>query len=360
MNVQAEPREANSVRCADCGTEVAASLLSCPRCHRLVHAEELTRLAAEAEKAVQAGRVTHARDAWRNALRLLPPGSRQHERVRQRVEELSRKAETEGLSSNAAENSPEALTPQPIAAGSSARKLAGGLGAAALLVWKFKFVLGFIATKGKLLVLGLTKGSTLFSMLLSLGVYWAAFGWIFALGLVVSIYVHEMGHVAALRRLGIRASAPMFIPGLGAMVRLKEYPASPREDARVGLAGPMWGLGAALVTYAAFFATGWAPLAAIARFSAWINLFNLIPVWQLDGSRAFRALSRTQRWMCAGVMGVAWLASTEMLLGVLLAVALFRAFGSDCPPQPDQRALAEFALLIAALSYLCTIVVPGV
>jgi Zn-dependent protease len=302
--------------------------------------------------------VVDARDAWRSALRLLPPDSRQHGRVRQRVEELSRQVEAEGPSPEAAESSSEVLAP-PVAARSSARKLAAGLGATALLVWKFKFVLGFVVTKGKLLLLGLTKGSTLFSMLLSLGVYWVAFGWTFALGLVASIYVHEMGHVAALRRLGIRASAPMFVPGLGAMVRLKEYPASPREDARVGLAGPMWGLGAALVTYAAFLATSWAPLAAIARVSAWINLFNLIPVWQLDGSRGFRALSRTQRWMCAGVMAAMWIASTEMLLGILFAVAVFRAFGSDCPAQPDRRALAEFALLIAALSSLCMVVVPG-
>src|SRR5439155_143942 len=83
-------------------------------------------------------------------------------------------------------------------------------------------------------LLGLTKASTLFTMLLSAGVYWAAWGWKFALGVVLSIYVHEMGHVQALQRYGIKATAPMFIPGVGAVVRLKQYPASPR-DARVGL-----------------------------------------------------------------------------------------------------------------------------
>jgi len=67
--------------------------------------------------------------------------------------------------------------------------------------------------KGKLLLLGLTKSTTLFTMLLSMGVYWTAWGWRFALGLVLSIYVHEMGHVAALQRYGIKATAPMFIPG---------------------------------------------------------------------------------------------------------------------------------------------------
>src|SRR5207302_3963478 len=95
----------------------------------------------------------------------------------------------------------------------------------------------FLLTKGKLLLLGLTKATTFFSMLLSLGVYWAAWGWKFALGLVLSIYIHEMGHVFALRRLGFKASAPMFIPGLGALIRLRQHPANPREDAEIGLAG---------------------------------------------------------------------------------------------------------------------------
>src|SRR2546422_5007806 len=68
----------------------------------------------------------------------------------------------------------------------------------------------------------------------------------------------------------------MFIPGVGAVVRLKQYPASPREDARVGLAGPLWGLGATAAAYAAYLGTGGGIWAAIAHFGAWVNLFNLV------------------------------------------------------------------------------------
>src|SRR3989454_1596365 len=146
-------------------------------------------------------------------------------------------------------------------------------------------------------------------MLLSAGVYWAAWGWKFALGVVLSIYVHEMGHVQALQRYGIKATAPMFIPGVGAVVRLKQYPASPREDARVGLAGPLWGLGAAAAAYAAYIGTGGGIWAAIAHFGAWVNLFNLVPVWQLDGGRGFRALTRRQRGIAAAVIALMWLAT---------------------------------------------------
>src|SRR2546428_13931548 len=73
-------------------------------------------------------------------------------------------------------------------------------------------------------------------MLLPMGWYGTIWGWKFARGFVVSIYIHEMGHVQALPRYGIKATAPMFIPGVGAFIRLKQYPTDRREDARVGLA----------------------------------------------------------------------------------------------------------------------------
>ena len=103
-----------------------------------------------------------------------------------------------------------------------------------------------LGSKLKFLLLGLTKASTLLSMFGFFGVYWSTYGWPLALGLVVSIYIHEMGHVAMLRRLGIDAGAPLFIPGVGAFVMLKQRIADPLTDAKIGLAGPVWGLGAAL------------------------------------------------------------------------------------------------------------------
>jgi Zn-dependent protease len=196
-------------------------------------------------------------------------------------------------------------------------------------------------------------------MLLSLGVYWAAFGWAFALGLVLSIYVHEMGHVAALRRYGIAASAPMFIPGLGALVRLKQYPVDPREDARVGLAGPLWGLGAAAVAYGVGHFTGWSSWLAIARVGAWINLFNLVPLWQLDGGRGFRALTRGQRIIAAIALGVDWWLTSEGMLLLVLGGAVIRIFQKDAPTQPDRRALVEYVAIAAALSALAATHVPG-
>ncbi len=238
--------------------------------------------------------------------------------------------------------------------------MAMGVGAIALLIWKFKAVLAFVLTKGKLLLLGLTKSSTLLSMLLSLGVYWSIWGWKFAAGLIASMYIHEMGHVAMLRRFGIRATAPMFLPGLGAVVRLNQYPANAREDARVGLAGPVWGLAAAVASWGLFLATGAGIWGAIARVGAWINLFNLIPVWQLDGSRGFRSLSRGQRWIVVAAAGAAFFVTQEPMTALIAIAGLVRCFGGEAPKEPDGRCLSEFLFLIAALSALLLVQIPGI
>ena len=158
-----------------------------------------------------------------------------------------------------------------------------------------------------------------------------------------------MGHVAALARYGIRAGAPMFIPGLGAFVRLKQAPLNAREDARVGLAGPEWGLGAALIAVAVYLATGTPVWGAIAGLGAYLNLFNLLPVWQLDGARGFRALSRAQRWTTVGVMAGAGLLASQPLLYVVAAVGAFRAWRSPVEAA-DRRAFVTFLVLVAALT----------
>src|SRR5256714_4234987 len=302
--VGAGGRGRQPLACPHCGTQIAPALLACPSCQRLVHSDALKRLAAEAERTADAGDMSAARAAWPQALELLPPDSTQHTVVSARILELSR-----------ALDSRPAATKQ----GSPWGKGAAGVGAVGALLAKFKFVLLFVLTKAKLLLLGLTKGGTFVSMLLSAGLYWTIWGWKFAFGLVLSIYIHEMGHVQALQRYGIKATAPMFIPGFGAVIRLKQYPADAREGAGVGLAGPLWGLGAALAAYAVYRATGVGVWGAIAHFGAWVNLFNLVPVWQLDGARGFRALTRPQRWIAvAGIPGL-WAVTSEGLV-VLLAL----------------------------------------
>ena len=343
-DVGAAGRGRQPLACPQCGTQIAPALLACPSCQRLVHSDALKRLAAEAERTAHAGDMSAALAAWRQALELLPPDATQHTVVSARILELSR-----------ALDSRPAATKQ----GSPWGKGAAGVGAVGALLAKFKFVLLFVLTKAKLLLLGLTKGGTFLSMLLSAGLYWTIWGWKFAFGLVLSIYIHEMGHVQALQRYGIRATAPMFIPGFGAVIRLKQYPADAREDARVGLAGPLWGLGAALAAYAVYRATGVGVWGAIAHLGALVNLFNLVPVWQLDGARGFRALTRQQRWIAVAVIAVLWSVTSEGLLVLLaLAAAATAAFGRAAE-EPDHTALLQYTFLVSVLSLMTRIAVPA-
>ena len=155
-------------------------------------------------------------------------------------------------------------------------------------------VLAKIGTKLKLLLVALPKLkllSTSGSMLVSIAAYQLIFGWTFAVGFVLLLLLHELGHVFQLRREGIEASAPMFIPFLGAVISAKSLGDDAAAEARVGLAGPILGSIASLVPLGIWLATGsdfWRALAYIGFF---LNLFNLIPILPLDGGRAMAALS---------------------------------------------------------------------
>jgi len=213
--------------------------------------------------------------------------------------------------------------------------------------------------KGKLLLLGLTKAGTVLSMLLAFGVYWTAWGMWFALGFVLSIYVHEMGHVAALRRFGLEATAPMFVPGLGAFIRLRGRQLSPYQNARIGLAGPVWGLGAAVAALAVGRFGGGPMWLAIAHTGAWLNLFNLMPVWQLDGNRGFAALTRTQRIIVTLTFGAAWLMTGDGLIVLLAIVSAARAFEAHAPEDPDRGALFKFVGVVLALAVVFRMAAGG-
>jgi len=157
--------------------------------------------------------------------------------------------------------------------------------------------------KGVLLLLPKLKIlTTSGTMLVSIGAYALIWGWKFGVGFVLLLLVHEMGHVFQLRREGIEASAPMFIPFLGAVVAAKSLGKDALAEARVGLAGPILGtLGAAAVV-PLYWLTGNELFLALAFVGFFLNLFNLLPVVPLDGGRAMAAMAP---WMWfAGFAGL--------------------------------------------------------
>ena len=138
--------------------------------------------------------------------------------------------------------------------------------------------------------------------LVSIGAYALAFGWQFGVGLVAMIFVHEMGHVAVLRRYGIRASAPIFIPFLGAIIGMRQLPRDAVMEAYVGLGGPVLGSLGAFAALSFYFAHGHPIWLALAYIGILLNLFNLLPLLPLDGGRVVGAVSQ---WMWGlGVVGL--------------------------------------------------------
>jgi Zn-dependent protease len=150
--------------------------------------------------------------------------------------------------------------------------------------------LGFLVVKFGGVLLKLKVVTTGASMVVSIAAYAWLWGLPFAIGFVVLIFVHELGHVIELRRQGVPASAPLFIPFLGAVIGMKELPDDAWKEARVALAGPILGSVGAAAFWIAGAATDSDLLVALAFVGFFLNLFNLIPIVPLDGGRAAAAL----------------------------------------------------------------------
>jgi len=196
------------------------------------------------------------------------------------------------------QQAPTPSPPQEPAARSFVQRVLGVLAAIGAFLAKFGAVL-----------LKLKVFTVAGSMVVSLAAYAWLWGWSFGLGFVLLLFVHECGHAITLRAMGVRASAPVFIPFLGAFIRMKESPRTAWQESVSGLAGPAFGAAAAGLCwwYAASTGSEFARGLAFAGF--FLNLFNLIPVLPLDGGRAVAALSP-----------VIWLVG----LGALLVVEVLR------------------------------------
>ena len=182
-------------------------------------------------------------------------------------------------------------------------RIGGAIAAVAAVIAKF-----FAAIKGLILLLPKAKLlTTSGTALVSVAAYSLFFGWWFAVGFVVLLFVHEMGHVFQLRREGVKASAPMFIPFMGAVITARSLGENALAEARVGLAGPILGTVGAAACLVVAELTNSDFFRALAYIGFFLNLFNLLPIVPLDGGRAMAAMAP---WM--------WFVG----FGVLVALAL--------------------------------------
>jgi Zn-dependent protease len=193
------------------------------------------------------------------------------------------------------------------------RGLLGGLAAAAAAAFAYgKYAL--------LILFKIPFATTLVSLLVSFGAYAVVYGPWFAVSLVAMILVHEMGHVVEIRRQGMQATAPIFIPFLGAAIFQRSHPTSALKQAQIGIAGPIAGTLGATAALALYAATQNEVLLLAAWLGFFLNLFNLVPVWQLDGSWVLAPVSKW--FQAAGYAAVAALAILHVVSIFLIVIAL--------------------------------------
>jgi Zn-dependent protease len=320
--------------CKRCARELAPGSLVCDQCHALVHSEQLERLSSEAKALEAKGQLRQAREQWLMGLQLLPADSRQAAWIEQHARSLDIQAGRAQPVTQPAENK-------------WAQRL-GPLGPVAVLL-----------AKSKTLFAAIFKLKFLLSFAAFFGFYWAAFGMKFGIGFAVLILIHEMGHFIDIKRRGLPAEMPVFLPGFGAYVRWQAMGVSPETRAAVSLAGPLAGFLASVACAILWWQTGNHLWAALARSGAWLNVLNLIPVWVLDGGQAALALGKTERMLLLAACLALWLVCGESVFFLVAAGAGYRAFFTgDLPAHPSRPTTVYFVAVLSALGVILRLM-PG-
>ncbi len=303
--------------CERCGTPQWAGSLACPRCGALVYRRRLEQLTADALR-LETVNPQAAAAVWRQSLDLLPPDSQQYHALYHRMAALAAGPFVAAPppygapQTDAYEPTVEAEPPPRRAQRDDAWPVAvAKTGGSMLLSVLCYMLLGF----------GDTPGSN----------------FLFAAGFAGLILVHELGHVAAMRHYKLSASPPIFIPFLGALINMRDQPRNAKEEAIVGIAGPVAGTVGALVVLAAFLLIGPAAggayqevLLKLSYFGVLLNLFNLLPFPPLDGGRVTAALN-PWFWL-VGLLGLVGMLAVGQIFPIvfvlILAMGLPRILGT--------------------------------
>jgi len=321
--------------CPSCSHWLPEGTLACPDCQTLTYGVHLSQIAHAAQALEQEQKWAEARERWASALMWLPEETQQAESVRQHIAQIDARLK-------AADDQKAKWT-----------KRLGPFAPIALFLMKIKSML-FLLFKLKFLL----------SFLAFFGIYWALFGWKFAAGFLACIFIHEMGHYVAVRRRGLKAELPVFLPLMGAYVRWYSQGVSLEDLAAISLAGPLYGLFAAAACYGLFVATHAPIFIVLVNVGAWINFLNLLPVRMLglDGAQATYALSRLQRGLIAATCMVLFgLSITDgdlfgaSTLWIFLIVGLgmaWRCFTRDEPEKPSTKTFLYFQALVLVLGVI--------
>ena len=319
--------------CRRCARELTPGALVCNHCHALVHSEELDRLASEAKALEASGDLRPARERWLAGLNFLPRTSKQYDWIKQHARDLETAAD-------------QARVPGP--PDNKWAKRLGPVGPIAILL-----------AKGKTILFALFKLKFLLSFAAFIGLYWAMWGMKFGIGFAALILLHEMGHFIDIKRRGLPADMPVFLPGLGAYVRWQAMGVPLETRAAISLAGPLAGFLTAVACAVLWWQTGNPLWAALARAGAVLNLLNLIPIWILDGGQAALALSKMERIILLTACLALWLVLSESMFFLVALGAGYQVFlAGDLPPHPSRATTIYYVAVLTALGVIIHLM-PG-
>jgi Zn-dependent protease len=309
--------------CPECSHYLPPGTLACPDCQTIIYSGHLRGIAVRAATEENEKHWAAAREVWREALDWLPPGTKQAEAVNGKMAALDARLRAEE---------------------DTKAKWTKRLGPLAPVV--------FFLAKAKSLFFLLFKLKFLLSFVGFFGLYWLLFGWKFGLGFTLSILVHEMGHYIAARRRGLKVDLPVFLPGLGAYVRWYSMGISLEALSGIALAGPFFGLLFAVVCGGVALYTGSPLFSALVHVSAWLNVFNLIPVFGLDGAQATYALDRTQRWLVLATALIFFGLLHELMFALVAVGMAWRLWQGGYAAKPSTKTMVQFVLLLFALGLM--------
>ncbi|MBV7273636.1 site-2 protease family protein [Clostridiaceae bacterium UIB06] len=230
-----------------------------------------------------------------------------------------------------------------------------GLGIAGALVAKF-----FVKLKFLLVFLKLGKlASTFGSMLVMIWIYAKLHGWVFGVGFVLLLFMHEMGHYFAAKRVKLPVSTPIFIPFVGALISMKEEPADASIEAFVAIGGPVLGSISALMCLVIYYVTGKSVFIALAYTGFILNLFNLIPVHPLDGGRVVTAISPMLWIIGIPLMAFAALIHFNPIIIMILVLSVIQLYKYYKDSNKKYYEVERSTRIIYAVTYFGLIAILG-
>lgn len=238
----------------------------------------------------------------------------------------------------------------------------GVLGAVLLILIKFKSAIIFILVKFKFIFIFLKLGkfiSTIASMLLMIVIYAKTYGWTFASGFVLLLFIHEMGHYLTAKAIKLDVGVPIFIPFVGALISLKEEPKDAVTEAKVAMGGPLVGSLGSLICLLLYYILKEDVLMALAYTGFMLNLFNLIPVHPLDGGRVVSAIS-PRLWLIGIPIGViALFKAFNPIILILLALGIVKVIEQYRNPDKLYYEVKTTTRWMFALGYFGLILLLG-